>query len=65
MPQLNVIQMVSFGVLALGIGWTAYGTVQFNRFGDIFTDNTLGLGIVTMVMALFILRAGRRLRRRQ
>ena len=48
------------GVMALGVGWTVYGVVQMNVTGDIFTDNTLGLGVVTMVMAFFILRRGRR-----
>lgn len=60
MMQVNRWLAAGLGVMALGVGWTAYGVIQMNVTGDIFTDNTLGLGVVTMVMAFFILRRGRR-----
>ncbi len=47
--------MIGLGILALGVAWTVYGAVQFDRTSGIFTDNTVGLGIVTIVMAAFIL----------
>ena len=47
--------MIGLGILALGVAWIAYGAVQFDRAGDIFTDNTVGLGTVTIVIAAFIL----------
>ena len=47
--------MIGLGILALGVAWTVYGAAQFDIAGDIFTDNTAGLGIVTIVMAAFIL----------
>jgi len=57
---MNKRLAIGTGMMALGIGWTTYGIIQYDVAGDIFTDNTLGLGIVTIVMSLFILKKMKR-----
>lgn len=47
-------------ILAAGTAWTVNGLLHIDESQDIFSDNTVGLGVVTIIISAFVLFRSRK-----